>query len=88
MKMELRKNYQFEAAHMLSRLPRQHKCRRLHGHSFRVEIAIAGECDPKLGWVLDYGDISRAFQPGLEHRRVDLEEAQAPAAALKRGDGG
>jgi 6-pyruvoyltetrahydropterin/6-carboxytetrahydropterin synthase len=24
---------------------------------------VAGECDPKLGWVMDYADISKAFQP-------------------------
>jgi 6-pyruvoyltetrahydropterin/6-carboxytetrahydropterin synthase len=61
--MELRKTYQFEAAHLLPRLPRTHKCRRLHGHSFKVDIVVSGECDPKLGWVMDYADISKAFGP-------------------------
>ena len=61
--MELRKTFQFEAAHLLPHLPRSHKCRRLHGHSFKVEIVIAGECHPKLGWVMDYADISKAFKP-------------------------
>ena len=64
--MELRKTFQFEAAHLLPHLPKSHKCRRLHGHSFKVEIAVAGECDPKLGWVMDYADVSRTFQPILE----------------------
>ena len=50
LKMELRKTFQFEAAHLLPHLPKSHKCRRLHGHSFRVEIAVSGPCDPKLGW--------------------------------------
>ena len=63
MRMELRKTFQFEAAHMLPHLPKSHKCRRLHGHSFKVEIAITGECDKKLGWVIDYADISKAFKP-------------------------
>jgi len=61
--MELRKTFQFEAAHLLPHLARTHKCRRLHGHSFQVEIAVKGECDPKLGWVMDYADISEAFKP-------------------------
>jgi 6-pyruvoyltetrahydropterin/6-carboxytetrahydropterin synthase len=61
--LELRKTFQFEAAHLLPRLPKTHKCRRLHGHSFRVEIAVAGECDPRLGWVMDYADITAAFKP-------------------------
>ena len=61
--MELRKTFQFEAAHLLPRLPKTHKCRRLHGHSFEAEIAVAGECDLKLGWVMDYADITEAFNP-------------------------
>lgn len=63
MKLELRKTFQFEAAHLLPHLPEAHKCRRLHGHSFRAEIVVCGECDPKLGWVMDYADISEAFKP-------------------------
>jgi len=64
--MELRKTFQFEAAHLLPHLSEAHKCRRLHGHSFRVEVVVAGECDPKLGWLMDYADISEAFKPLLE----------------------
>ena len=63
MKIELRKTFQFEAAHLLPHLPKSHKCRRLHGHSFKVEVAVAGECDPKLGWLMDYADITAAFKP-------------------------
>jgi 6-pyruvoyltetrahydropterin/6-carboxytetrahydropterin synthase len=61
--IELRKSFQFEAAHLLPHLPRTHKCRRLHGHSFQVEIVVAGGCDPALGWLIDYADISAAFKP-------------------------
>lgn len=63
MNIELRKSFQFEAAHLLPHLPASHKCRRLHGHSFNVEIVVAGECDPKLGWLIDYAEISEAFKP-------------------------
>ena len=72
--MELRKTFQFEAAHLLPRLPKAHKCRRLHGHSFKVEIAVVGECDAELGWVMDYADISDAFKPiweKLDHRYLN-----------------
>ena len=63
MRMELRKTFQFEAAHLLPHLPKSHKCRRLHGHSFKAEIVVAGECDPRLGWLMDYADITLAFTP-------------------------
>lgn len=72
--MELRKTFQFEAAHLLPHLPESHKCRRLHGHSFRAEIVVAGECDPKLGWLIDYADISDTFKPlweQLDHRYLN-----------------
>jgi 6-pyruvoyltetrahydropterin/6-carboxytetrahydropterin synthase len=61
--IELRKTFQFEAAHLLPHLPKAHKCRRLHGHSFKVEVVVAGHTDPKLGWLIDYADISDAFLP-------------------------
>ena len=66
--------FQFEAAHRLPELPKSHKCRRLHGHSFTVEVVVAGECDPKLGWVMDYASISDAFKPiwqRLDHRYLN-----------------
>jgi 6-pyruvoyltetrahydropterin/6-carboxytetrahydropterin synthase len=66
MKIELRKRYQFEAAHLLPHLPTTHKCRRLHGHSFQVEVTVAGDIDPKLGWLIDYADITDAFKPLLD----------------------
>ena len=72
--MELRKTFQFEAAHLLPHLPKSHKCRRLHGHSFKVEVAVAGPCHPKLGWVMDYADIAAAFDPiweKLDHRYLN-----------------
>ncbi len=63
MHLELRKTFQFEAAHLLPNLPDDHKCRRLHGHSFKVDVVVEGECDPQLGWVMDYADISANFDP-------------------------
>jgi len=74
MNLELRKTFQFEAAHLLPHLPANHKCRRLHGHSFQAEIVIAGPCDPKLGWVMDYAEMSDAFKPlweQLDHRYLN-----------------
>jgi 6-pyruvoyltetrahydropterin/6-carboxytetrahydropterin synthase len=64
--LELRKTFQFEAAHLLPLLPETHKCRRLHGHSFQVELVIAGPVDPKLGWVMDYAEITKIFKSTLE----------------------
>ena len=64
--MELYKVFTVEAAHRLPNLPDDHKCRRLHGHSFRLEIHVTGVIDPGPGWVMDYADISRIAGPLLE----------------------
>jgi 6-pyruvoyltetrahydropterin/6-carboxytetrahydropterin synthase len=64
--MEIFKEFTFEAAHRLPNVPAEHKCARLHGHSFSVEIHIRGPEDPRLGWVMDFGDLKKAFQPLLD----------------------
>jgi 6-pyruvoyltetrahydropterin/6-carboxytetrahydropterin synthase len=61
--MELRKTFQIEAAHRLPHVPPGHKCGRLHGHSFVIELAIEGPVDPRMGWVMDYAEIKAAFRP-------------------------
>ena len=61
--MELFKVFQIEAAHYLPNVPEGHQCRRLHGHSFQIEIHVAGPVDDHLGWVMDFADIKRAFEP-------------------------
>jgi len=51
---------------LLPNLPTTHKCRRLHGHSFKLDVVVSGECDSKLGWLMDYAEISRIFRPLYE----------------------
>ena len=63
MKIALTKTFQIEAAHRLPLLPKGHKCERMHGHSFQIEVRVEGECDPKLGWLMDYADITNVFRP-------------------------
>lgn len=64
--MELYKVFTIEAAHRLPELPDGHKCKRLHGHSFRIEVHISGEMDPDYGWVMDFADISKQIKPLFE----------------------
>lgn len=59
------KSFKFEAAHYLPNVPDGHKCKRLHGHSFRVVIHASGEVDADVGWVIDFADIKKAFDPIL-----------------------
>ena len=61
--MEIFKVFTLECAHRLPNVPEGHKCARVHGHSFRVEIHVSGPLDPRLGWVMDFADVKSAFEP-------------------------
>lgn len=61
--MEIFKEFTIEAAHRLPNVPEGHKCSRLHGHSFKIEIYVTGEIGETSGWVMDFAEIKRAFQP-------------------------
>lgn len=61
--MDIFKVFSIEAAHRLPNLPAGHKCSRLHGHSFRIEIHLSGDIQEPEGWVMDFADVKRAFQP-------------------------
>lgn len=63
MRIELRRDFRFEAAHRLPRLPDGHKCRRLHGHSFRFTVGIEGEVDEHTGFLMDFADVDRVVDP-------------------------
>ncbi len=82
--MEIFKEFTIEAAHWLPNVPEGHKCRRLHGHSFRVAVHVAGPLDPHLGWVVDFAEIKAAFQPiedRIDHRCLnDIEGLENPTS--------
>jgi 6-pyruvoyltetrahydropterin/6-carboxytetrahydropterin synthase len=61
--MEIFKEFTIEAAHRLPNVPDGHKCGRLHGHSFRIEIHLRSSVDDNSGWVMDFADVKGAFQP-------------------------
>jgi 6-pyruvoyltetrahydropterin/6-carboxytetrahydropterin synthase len=76
-RMSLYKVFFIEVAHRLPHVPPGHKCARLHGHSFRVEIHVSGPVREIVGWVMDFADIKGAFQPlfdQLDHRYLNEVE--------------
>jgi 6-pyruvoyltetrahydropterin/6-carboxytetrahydropterin synthase len=62
----LTKDYRFEAAQTLPKVPPAHKCGQMHGHSFLIEISIEGEVNPDTGWIYDHAEISKAMNPLVE----------------------
>lgn len=69
--MEVFAEFRFEAAHRLPHVPTDHKCARMHGHSYRVRVHVTGPLDPVRGWVVDFDVVHRAVAPliaQLDHR--------------------
>ncbi len=64
--MEIFKEFTFEAAHRLPNVPPDHKCGRLHGHSFRVAVHVEGPVDATVGWVRDFAELSSAIKPLID----------------------
>jgi len=82
--VDIFKQFTIEAAHRLPNLPETHKCTRLHGHSFNIEVHVSGEVNAEQGWVQDFGDISQAFKPifnQLDHYYLnDIEGLENPTS--------
>jgi 6-pyruvoyltetrahydropterin/6-carboxytetrahydropterin synthase len=75
--MIIAKTFDFDAAHSLPFLPEGHKCRRLHGHTYRVEISVKGDQLDEFGMLLDYAKIAEAWAPLdalLDHRNLNEVE--------------
>ena len=66
--MQIEKEFIFDSAHFLPLVPDEHKCRKLHGHTYRVTIAVSGEVNPQ-GWIIDFAEISDVVKPIL--RTID-----------------
>ena len=65
--IELIREFVFDAAHLLPNVPEGHKCRRLHGHTFRFRIHLKGGVDPHTGWLMDFGEIKKIVKPLIEN---------------------
>ena len=84
MRVTLTHDFELESAHHLPNAPEDHKCRRVHGHNFVIEVHITGEVDPEKGWVVDYADLKEAFDLvhlQLDHRLLnDIEGLENPTS--------
>ncbi|KGI76751.1 6-carboxytetrahydropterin synthase QueD [Oleiagrimonas soli] len=82
--MQIFKVFHIEAAHRLPNVPEGHKCARLHGHSFKVEIHVGGTPGAQTGWIMDYADIKAAFAPlydRLDHHYLnEIEGLENPTS--------
>ncbi len=86
MHVRLVKTFTFEAAHWLPTFPDGHKCRRMHGHSFKVDVIVEGDAPESDGYLMDYGDIKQAIAPverELDHHLLnEIEGLENPTSEM------
>lgn len=88
MSTSIHKVFHLETAHWLPNVPAEHKCRRMQGHSFKVEIHVAGAVGEDSGWIMDFADLSTAFEPlfeALDHH--GLNDVAGPRKSDQRESG-
>jgi 6-pyruvoyltetrahydropterin/6-carboxytetrahydropterin synthase len=80
------REFRFEAAHRLPDAPPGHKCRQLHGHSYRLVVHVEGVIERETGWVMDFADIKRVVDPviaELDHQYLnEIEGLGKPTAEV------
>ena len=86
MRVTLVRDYAFEAAHFLPRVAEGHKCRRMHGHSYKLRIKLSGPIDAELGWLVDFADVDRVVDPivaELDHQVLnEIDGLDNPTSEL------
>ena len=79
------KTFDFDAAHRRPKLGKNHKCFRLHGHTYRVDVVLRGSVD-RRGFVMDYAEIAKAWEvvhEMLDHRYLnDIEGLENPSTEV------
>lgn len=86
MRTRLERSYRFEAAHYLPKVAPGHKCARMHGHSYLIQVTLEGEIDPEHGWLLDFGELDAhadRLVAALDHRVLnEIEGLANPTSEL------
>jgi 6-pyruvoyltetrahydropterin/6-carboxytetrahydropterin synthase len=84
--MQIFKSFTFDSAHFLPNVHEGHKCRNMHGHTYRLVVYLEGELDPKLGWVLDFADMKQSVVPMvklLDHQLLnDIPGLENPTCEM------
>lgn len=75
--VEVVQGFRFESAHFLPNVPDTHRCKTMHGHSYRVDVHVTGPTGERSGMVIDFFDVDDAFEPvmaALDHQVLNTVE--------------
>ena len=80
------KNFHFDSAHFLPNVPDEHKCKEIHGHTYRMTLYFEGELDEQFGWVIDFAEIKKVVNPvikSIDHKLLnDIEGLENPTCEV------
>ncbi len=80
------KEFHFSASHIIEGLPDTHKCSRLHGHNYLVEIVLESNELDQYGFIVDYHDLKPfkdIIDNELDHRHLnDILPGSTSAEAI------
>ena len=83
MKYQIGKSFTFEASHQLPGLPEGHKCGRLHGHNYTIEVTLGADRLVEPGFVTDFGDLApfrHYLEETFDHRHLNEVMVTAPTS--------
>ena len=75
--MDTFKIFSIEAARSLPNLSKNHPCKNVHGHSFKVKVVVRGRVNKNTGFVMDFSEIDEAFKPNISRWTSMLFERKA-----------
>ncbi len=84
--MRIFKEFHFDSAHFLPQVPDGHKCKEVHGHTYRLTLYFEGELDESFGWVIDFAEIKKEVKPiidSIDHRLLnDIDGLENPTCEV------
>lgn len=63
--MLIYKQFTFDSAHFLPNVPAGHKCRAMHGHTYKLVIYVEGELQ-EAGWIIDFAEMKKIIKPIID----------------------
>ena len=83
------KEFNFDSAHFLPNVPDGHKCKEIHGHTYRLILYFEGKIDVQFGWLIDFAEIKEVVDPiinNIDHKLLNniegLENPTCEAIAI------
>ncbi len=76
------KDFDFDSAHFLPNVSDDHKCKQIHGHTYRMKVFFSDALDNHYGWVMDFAEIKKVVNPiinSIDHKLLnDIEGLENP----------